>query len=244
MLVDVRGRALCARIRGKGPAVVLDCGGAGAGVDGGWGPDLEALLAESHTVVSYDRAGSGQSGGDTPGTVAEMADDLRELLRGLEIRLPAVFVGWSFDALVTQVFATRHPEDVAGLVFVDPTPTGQRPGSKALQRAGFAVTPLLLRMSPRTRELGRALRHMRENIAEATEVVERNGLPAVRLRVLGAGVRPRLPRAQAEFQERSLRELAARSPLGEFVLVEDASHHIPLERPESVVEAVRWAHSG
>ncbi len=113
-----------------------------------------------------------------------------------------------------------------------------------VQRAGFAITPLLLRMSARTRELGRALRHMRENIAEATEVVQRCGLPAVPLQVLGASVRPRLPRAQAEFQERSLRELATRSPLGEFVLVEGASHHIPLERPESVADAVRWVLSG
>ncbi|WP_168200501.1 alpha/beta fold hydrolase [Allokutzneria sp. NRRL B-24872] len=240
----MRGRTLSARVRGAGPAVVLDCGGAGAGVDGGWGPDLEELLARSCTVVSYDRAGSGRSGGEARSTVAAMADDLRELVRELGISTPAVFVGWSFGALVTQVYAAQHPEDVVGLVFVDPTPTGERPGSKVMQRAGFEVTPLLLRMNARTRELGRALRHMRENIAEATETVERDGLPAVPLRVLGASVRPRLPKAQAEFQDRSLRELAARSPLGEFVLVDGASHNIPWERPESVVDAVRSVLAG
>ncbi|WP_052407725.1 alpha/beta fold hydrolase [Allokutzneria albata] len=140
MLVDVRGRSLFARVRGKGPAVVLDCGGAGAGVDGGWGPDLEGLLAAGCTVLTYDRAGSGRSGGEPPGTVAEMADDLGELVRRLEIGMPAVFVGWSFGALVTQVYAARHPEDVAGLVFVDPHPPardrGRRwcsgPGSRSL----------------------------------------------------------------------------------------------------------------
>ncbi|TDD18301.1 alpha/beta fold hydrolase [Nonomuraea diastatica] len=93
---------------------------------GGWGEELERALAERATAVTCDRAGVGRSGGSQARTIAEMAEDLRRLLRALHLELPAAFVGWSYGGLVTQLYAARHPHDVAGLVFVDPSPAELR----------------------------------------------------------------------------------------------------------------------
>ncbi|MEE2044533.1 alpha/beta hydrolase, partial [Nocardiopsis tropica] len=88
--VDVGGHALCARIVGEGPTVVLESGGSGQGV-GTWGRDLERRLAERATVVTYDRAGVGRSGGTQAATVTEAADGLHRLVHALGLELPAVF---------------------------------------------------------------------------------------------------------------------------------------------------------
>ncbi|GAB3458036.1 hypothetical protein GCM10027570_41160 [Streptomonospora sediminis] len=79
-MAEVNGRRLCAQVRGRGPTVVLDGGGTGQGIDGGWGRELDNELPEMATVVTYDRAGVGRSEGRQARTIAAMADDLHELV--------------------------------------------------------------------------------------------------------------------------------------------------------------------
>ncbi|TCP57496.1 pimeloyl-ACP methyl ester carboxylesterase [Tamaricihabitans halophyticus] len=138
-------RRLCTKITGSGPSVVLDCGGTGEGI-GGWGEHLEAGIGEFATAVAYDRAGIGRSDGPRARTVGEMAEDLHRMVRAAELELPAVFVGWSHGALVVQLYAARYPQDVAGLLFIDPTPAKPSPAPTAVVRAlqQLSATPLHL----------------------------------------------------------------------------------------------------
>jgi pimeloyl-ACP methyl ester carboxylesterase len=243
--VDVGDHALYAQVRGRGPTVVLDCGGSGQGV-GAWGEELEAALAERATVVTYDRAGVGRSGGSQAGTVTEMADDLHRLLRALRVEVPAVFVGWSYGGLVTQVYAARHPGDVAGLVFVDPTATGTPPGSALVRGLSFRLVPWLLRLRASSggrnarplRELAVTLTGMRQAMRDTAEARRTPGLPAVPIRVITAGRRPRMPKAHLEHLTADHRDLAARSPYGQVMVAERAGHQIPFEQPEIIVQAV------
>ncbi|ASO18643.1 pimeloyl-ACP methyl ester carboxylesterase [Actinoalloteichus hoggarensis] len=132
-LIELDGATLCVQIRGGGgPTVVLEAAGSGQGVGGSWGPAVEDRLAEVATVVTYDRRGVGRSSGTPRRTITAMADDLHELIRTVEIG-PAVIVSWSYGSLVSAVHAVRHPEDVAGLVFVDPTPITPPPTPRALR---------------------------------------------------------------------------------------------------------------
>ncbi|MFG3495404.1 alpha/beta fold hydrolase [Streptomyces sp. NPDC047928] len=76
------------------------------------GPDVPYL--------AYDRAGTGWTprlpGGLGPGAQARR---LRGLLDALGLPPPYVLVGHSVGGLLIRAFAARHPEAVAGLVFVD-----------------------------------------------------------------------------------------------------------------------------
>lgn len=244
-MVDVGDHVLCARVRGEGPTVVLDCGGSGQGV-GAWGEELEGALAERATVVTYDRAGVGRSGGEQARTVVEMADDLGRLLRALRLELPAVFVGWSYGGLVTQVYAARHPGDVAGLVFVDPTVSGTPPGSALVRDLSFLLAPRLLRLramfggaSARAlRELAVTLGGMRDAMLEAGRARQEDGWPPVPIQVITAGRRPRMPKAHLEHLNADHRALAGRSPDGRVMVAERAGHQIPVEQPEIIVQAV------
>lgn len=145
-LIELGGDTVCVQIRGEGPTVVLEAAGSGQGVGGSWGPVVEDRLAEVATVVTYDRRGVGRSSGVQRRTITEMADDLHDLLHAVEVRLPAIVVSWSYGGLVSAVHAVRHPEDVAGLVFVDPTPTAPPPTPRALRVPLQAVAIAQLRV--------------------------------------------------------------------------------------------------
>jgi len=243
--VDVGEYALYVRISGAGPTVVLEAGGSGQGV-GAWGEELERALAERATVVTYDRAGVGRSGGTQAVTVTEMADGLHRLVHALDLELPAVFLGWSYGGLVTQVHAARHPEDVSGLVFVDPTAAGTPPGSALVRRLSFGVVSRLLRLravfggpnAQALRELATTLAGMPGAMEETARVRRESGLPPVPVRVVTAGRRPRMPRAHLEHLNADHRALVAQSPQGREVVAERAGHQIPYEEPEAIARAI------
>ena len=117
-LVDIGTHRLHIRCSGTGePAVVFDAALGGSSLS--W-TIVQPAVAEFTTACSYDRAGFGWSeGGPQPRTVSRIADELYELLTRAGVRPPYVFVGHSFGALTTRVFAARHPALIAGLVLIE-----------------------------------------------------------------------------------------------------------------------------
>ena len=83
---------------------------------------VAAEVARHSRVVSYDRAGYAWSDpAASPRSAGAIVEDLRRMLRaGGEVG-PFVFVGHSFGGLIVRLYALRHPEEVGGLVLVDPT---------------------------------------------------------------------------------------------------------------------------
>lgn len=73
-------------------------------------------------VVSYDRAGYAWSDpAPSPRTAGAIVEDLRRMLRAGGEHGPFIFVGHSFGGLIVRLYALVHPEEVGGLVLVDPT---------------------------------------------------------------------------------------------------------------------------
>ena len=85
--------------------------------------DLARELGATTRVCSYDRAGIGDSPplrATAPDPSAgSAADDLARTLAAEGIPAPYVVVGWSYGGMVTQAFATRHADRVAGIVLED-----------------------------------------------------------------------------------------------------------------------------
>ncbi len=102
-----------------------------------WGMVQPALSRVTRTC-SYDRAGFGWSA-DQPGVrdAVHIADQLHALLTAAGIATPIVLEGHSAGGLYARAYASKFPEDVAGLVLVDatsPTPAPQPPFSIALDQ--------------------------------------------------------------------------------------------------------------
>lgn len=96
-----------------------------------WGL-IQPLLATETRVCAYDRADFGWSDpGPLPRHAVQNAHELHTLLRNAGLPAPYLLVGHSFGANVSRVYAAHYPDEVAGLVLVDPGIAFDRPGVPA-----------------------------------------------------------------------------------------------------------------
>jgi pimeloyl-ACP methyl ester carboxylesterase len=78
-------------------------------------------VAEFTTAVLYDRAGTGWSDPvEMPRTSTQATDELQALLSVMRLGPPYVLVGHSLGGLYARHFAARFPNEVCGLVLLDP----------------------------------------------------------------------------------------------------------------------------
>ena len=79
-------------------------------------------LQQLTRVCGWDRPGNGDSDPPPAGerTVEDLVDDLEATIAGAHVEGPFVLVAHSLGPWVSTVFTARHPEDVVGLVLVDP----------------------------------------------------------------------------------------------------------------------------
>lgn len=88
-----------------------------------WDPLFLETLAAGRRVVVFDNRGVGPSGGDTPATLEEAADDAAAFIRALGIE-EADLLGWSMGGMTAPIVAQRHPELVRRLVLAGTCPPG------------------------------------------------------------------------------------------------------------------------
>jgi pimeloyl-ACP methyl ester carboxylesterase len=117
--LEVNGHDLYYECHGHGtPTVVLEPGLDGTHLAWQW---VQPELAGTTHVCSYDRAGLGLSSGAAPmrRTAQDVVDDLHTLLRIAGIDGPYVLAGHSLGGLFVRLYASEHPQGVAGVVLVD-----------------------------------------------------------------------------------------------------------------------------
>ncbi len=82
---------------------------------------IQPEIAKFAKVVSYDHAGYwGSEPGPKPRDAKQLARELRTALQNANVPPPYFLVGYSFGGPYIRVFASLYPEEVAGLVLVDP----------------------------------------------------------------------------------------------------------------------------
>jgi pimeloyl-ACP methyl ester carboxylesterase len=102
---------------GDGPTVVFL---SGIGGDHTLMPIGQRLTPQAYSCF-YDRPGDGPPPPDQPRTAGSDAAALHGLFAVAGIPTPAVLVAHSYGSLIAIIAATKHPEDIAGVVFVDPS---------------------------------------------------------------------------------------------------------------------------
>jgi len=153
------GRRLHLACVGSGsPTIVFEQGGEGWIVN--W-RKIQAQAAGLSRTCFYDRAGFGLS--DPPKdavTGINVTDDLQRLLRAAGVHDPIVLVGHSIGGFYATLFADRFPQQVAGLVLIEPGFDGQFAPSSARQR----------------RREQRAMREGGDRLRACADFARRNGL--------------------------------------------------------------------
>jgi pimeloyl-ACP methyl ester carboxylesterase len=136
-LVDIEdGRRLNLFCMGEqGPTVLFDAGGSDWSVV--WALVQPALAGQAR-ACAYDRAGLGYSDpARGPRTPAAIADDLHALIKAAGLGKPIILVGHSLGGFNVKLHAALYPEDVAGLVLVDPSEERDWDRTRELMRARY-----------------------------------------------------------------------------------------------------------
>jgi pimeloyl-ACP methyl ester carboxylesterase len=118
------GRRMNLYCTGRGaPTVILEGGWTTTTM---WWRTIQARVAATTRVCSYDRAGYGFSDpGPLPRSAAPIARDLGLLLQAAGERGPYIVVAHSLGGLDARLFAVQHRRAVKGMLLIDPTVPGQ-----------------------------------------------------------------------------------------------------------------------
>jgi len=244
---DVGGRRLFLRCTGSGsPTVVFE-----NGLTADW-YDLQNRLSSLTRVCSYDparQAGPLGRSDPAPGprTGIDRVRDLHALLDEADVPGPYVLAGHSNGGLFSLLYASRHPEQVAGMVLIDGVhPAYHRRGIEVAKRflppelwdelvaAACGIPPVQL--DAELMDICRAEAQTRASLAA-------HPLRRMPLAVITRDVQEfppgSLEAAQERLWQRLQVELAAMQPGSTHVIATGSGHDIQHERPELVLAQVR-----
>jgi pimeloyl-ACP methyl ester carboxylesterase len=148
-LIDVGGYRLHIQCQGRGsPVAVMESGLGGNSLV--WIKSLEAV-GQFTQACAYDRAGyawSDPAPADVPRTSQQIVAELRLLLVKAGKQPPYILLGHSSGAIHMLYYAHHFPQEVAGLVLVDPShpemfaPGNVVPTPETLERVYRVITGL------------------------------------------------------------------------------------------------------
>lgn len=245
-----------------GPTVVLEAGLCATGLN--WRA-LQKALAPFARVVAYDRAGLGWSDAASGERSAiNLTVELKSMLEAAQIEPPYVLVGHSFGSFVAHRFADLYPEDVRGVVLLDPPqleecseiPRGIRLARCAILLARCGVIRILIKLLTRkTVGAGEISRRVTRQVAK---------LPRELWPVIAAHwCNPQFYRTAIQYLEAlpaTMKEMQTLTPLrdvrtvvitqskkwnagpwtfAEHIRAQNSGHWIHLDEPELVTGVVR-----
>ena len=238
--VDAGGPKLRMLVSGYGsPAVVFDTGGSGSLKLWGKVPSEVSRFAKT---VAYDRAGNGMSDKSiTLRDARHISTELHMALRNANVLPPYILVGHSVGGLYARVFGGMYPEEVAGLVLVDPTQE---------QTQAWARKQGLTLAGPRECTVDDERSCEAETLAQAGESLVPPNVPVFLIHVMFPWGRHPFPSKDLdEIQKTQMPRVAVRLkfhkewvdqvPGAKLIITEKSSHGgINFEEPELVVRTI------
>jgi pimeloyl-ACP methyl ester carboxylesterase len=267
-LVGLATHRLWLSCDGQGsPTIFVEVGGGSNGSD--WWNAVAELRRDTRVCI-YSRAGYPRSdAGPMPRDAGREADEAAALIQIARVERPFLLVAHSLGAMNALVLASRHPDWLAGMVLLDPPPLSWMAG-RTFPSIRTSVVASVARMrgtAARLRALSdsAALRgavatgleraaalealasEMEAMFLETPQLVSAirslGDLPVTV--VAGGRPNPQAYGADAEAFTRAWgdegRSLAALTTRGNFVLIAESGHNLPVEAADRVLAIVRDA---
>jgi pimeloyl-ACP methyl ester carboxylesterase len=121
--IDVGGTSFAYRQLGPNGSVPVIFLTHLAAVLDNWDPRVVDGIAAEHRVITFDNRGVGASGGSTPKTIEEMAQDAVTFIRALGLDQVDLF-GFSMGGMIAQVIAQQEPQLVRSMILTGTGPAG------------------------------------------------------------------------------------------------------------------------
>lgn len=235
---DAGGHSLNLLIGGEAaPAVILE-GGFGAGI-ASWST-IQSEIARFAQVVSYDRAGLNQSEpGPKPRSAKQIALELHTALHNAGIKPPYVLVGHSMGGPYIRVFANLYPNEVAGMVLIDPSQETFDDWMRKGPQQKFNEA----KMKERDAQIAQAAPGVRDESAAISATFEQArsakvppGIPVI---LLTAMRDPDMPPEAMRVWEAKHKEWIEKVAGGKHILAENSRHFIQADEPQLVIGAIK-----
>jgi pimeloyl-ACP methyl ester carboxylesterase len=185
-------------------------------------------VANLTRIVTYDRIGSNHD--ELLLTGCDVAHELRQALANADIDPPYILVGQSFGGVYNRVFASLFPNDVAGMVLLDPS---QEDFIRWMEthHPDHCISKREVEDWPEGKGIWTTLDQLRRLPA----------LPNVPITVV-TGARPSDDPLRIEVLPvwtKSHADWVAGLPQGRHVLAPNSGHGVHVEAPELVVQLIR-----
>lgn len=210
---------------------------------------VQPEIAKVTRTFAYDRAGMGFSeSGPEPRTAQRIVDEMHAVLEAANATRPYVLVGHSYGGMTCRLFAARYPDEVGGMVLLDPADPLAWSNPTREQRWKLRAGAMLARRGALIAQLGIArmtavlARRGARRSARVTAAVVSGGILAGRSERIIAPVE----RVPAEFrpmlaafwtQARFYRSLASQIQHMPESAAQVAATEIPREMPLTVLSA-------
>jgi pimeloyl-ACP methyl ester carboxylesterase len=181
-----------------------------------------------------------------PRTVESLVTDLHYLLQAAKIKGPYILAGHSLGGLSIRLFASRYPNEVAGLILIDAYPEsfksllGPKKWHAYLKIMTTAIPDIKDPSHFETIDFDKVTRVMEETAAKTP-------LKPMPLIILSRGLPADLPvQKNSELTSKVLEEawrtgqnqLASLVPQAEQVIATKSQHDIMLTQPELIINAI------
>lgn len=225
--IDLGNFGVHACILGKGkPSIILEAGH--ADYHEAW-KLIQPELSENNLTLSYDRAGLGLSDSSPNSrTSLNKAKELYLLLKQAKINGPYIIVSHSMGSWVSRMFAQQYGDELAGLIFVDPTHEDANE---------YTINSLPQEfLDPYKKEICKEGSY--EDMLDSIEQIKkaRNALKNIPLTIISADNHA----MGAQFEEKWgewQKDIASLSSKSNHITV-NSSHNIQLEKPDVIITAV------
>lgn len=233
-VVNVKANNLHFKIyKGKNSPILFESGG---GLDASqW--DSIAIVVHKQlqaTIITYDRAGFGKSSLDTANyTILQEIESLEAALENFGY-LDAKFllVGHSLGGFYNRVFAARHPEQVKGIIFLDP----RIPSYEDMK---FARNIFQTYRREDFEPDNMSLYYLLANMEHTSNYVRQIPLsPDIPILDIMAEIGPFNDAIDNERFKADQRTMVNESKNRRLLLAEGSSHNIPYDKPDLVIDEI------
>ncbi|GEC88935.1 MULTISPECIES: alpha/beta fold hydrolase [Brevibacillus] len=229
--LDIGGVRLCFKYFGEisdFPTVVFD---SGYGCTLNYWSSIGGDISKHTRMFIYDRAGIGESESDErPRHSQQIIENLRSLLQKANVSPPYVLVGHSFGGLNVRLYASTFPEEVAGVILLDPCHEDQNKVmvplfSEEIQAAYYSQFVL-----------EGSIQEMEESFEQARNSKSLGNKPLIV--VSGTLQSHHNPESMAAWVHLH-KELTKLSTRSKHIIVENAGHAIHIDQPDVVVDIIK-----